>query len=119
MIKCLIHSFPIFLILLTGCSKSIEKTENQASCTSIERASLAKDDNVAGDEINAPLELGNVPENIPDGMIYMSGGSTTIGSEKGFIYEKPTFTTEVEPFFMDKHPVTVVNFGNSLMRLTT
>jgi sulfatase modifying factor 1 len=33
-----------------------------------------------------------------------------IGSESGLPSEQPVFATEVEPFFMDEHPVTVAQF---------
>lgn len=50
------------------------------------------------------------PENIPEGMVFVPGGKTTIGSEDGKSNEEPVFETEVEPFFMDKNLVTVAEF---------
>ena len=52
------------------------------------------------------------PEGVetPKGMIYIPGGVTQIGSEKGLPMEKPVFEMEIEPFFMDEHPVTVAQF---------
>jgi sulfatase modifying factor 1 len=52
------------------------------------------------------------PEGIeaPEGMVYVPGGPTQIGSDEGLPDERPTFTVRVEPFFMDKHPVTVAQF---------
>ncbi|MFK7843880.1 MAG: formylglycine-generating enzyme family protein [Rhodothermales bacterium] len=47
---------------------------------------------------------------VPEGMTYVPGGKTVIGSEKGLPMEKPVFETEVAPFFMDTHPVTVAQF---------
>ena len=47
---------------------------------------------------------------IPAGMVFVPGGKTTIGSEEGLPMEMPTFETEVAPFFMDEHPVTVAQF---------
>jgi sulfatase modifying factor 1 len=44
------------------------------------------------------------------GMVYFPGGSTRIGSDDGEPAERPTFTVEVKPFFLDVHPVTVVEF---------
>ncbi len=43
-------------------------------------------------------------------MIFIEGGETTIGSEKGNENEKPVFKVEVKPFYLDKHPVTVAQF---------
>lgn len=46
----------------------------------------------------------------PEGMVYVPGGETQIGSEKGLPMERPVFETRVRPFFMDTHPVTVAQF---------
>lgn len=47
---------------------------------------------------------------VPEGMVYVPSGVTHIGSEEGTPEEQPVFRAEVEPFFMDRHPVTVVQF---------
>ena len=46
----------------------------------------------------------------PDGMVYVPGGTTRIGSDDGLPDESPTWTARVDPFFMDIHPVTVLQF---------
>ena len=46
----------------------------------------------------------------PMGMVYVPGGTTWIGSEKGLPMERPVFKTKVASFFMDTHPVTVAQF---------
>ena len=43
-------------------------------------------------------------------MVYVPGGVTRIGSERGAPEERPTFEVRVAPFFMDVHPVTVRQF---------
>lgn len=50
------------------------------------------------------------PVAAPGGMVYVPGGSTRIGAEDGLPIERPVFTAEVAPFFMDTHPVTVAQF---------
>ena len=52
------------------------------------------------------------PEGIeaPEGTIYIPGGVTQIGSEKGLPMEQPVFETTIQSFFMDEHPVTVAQF---------
>jgi sulfatase modifying factor 1 len=52
------------------------------------------------------------PEDIvvPDGMVYVPGGVTHIGSEDGTADEQPVFRARVQPFLMDVHPVTVGQF---------
>jgi sulfatase modifying factor 1 len=47
---------------------------------------------------------------VPDGMVYVPGGVTHIGSEDGTPDERPVFRARVKPFLMDVHPVTVGQF---------
>lgn len=51
------------------------------------------------------------PYDIPEGMAFIPGGATTIGSDDGSPNERPVFETEVKPFFMDKNLVTVTEFS--------
>ena len=46
----------------------------------------------------------------PAGMVYFQGGSATTGAEDGLPNERPVFTTEVDDFYLDTHPVTVGQF---------
>lgn len=56
--------------------------------------------------------------NVPEGMVFVPGGRTLIGNdtetsghtERHRSNARPTFWAEVDPFFMDKHPVTVAQF---------
>lgn len=50
------------------------------------------------------------PENVPEGMLYVRGGKIMIGSEEGGPQEQPVFETTVEPFLIDRSPVTVAQF---------
>ena len=47
---------------------------------------------------------------IPEGMVYVPGGYTQIGTTDGMDFERPMFWVEVKPFFMDISPVTVAQF---------
>lgn len=47
---------------------------------------------------------------VPDGMVFVPGGTTRIGSNTGQPNEQPTFVADVEPFYLDRHPVTVASF---------
>lgn len=47
---------------------------------------------------------------VPEGMIYVPGGVTHIGSNEGSADEQPIFRADVDPFLMDQHPVTVAEF---------
>ena len=53
-----------------------------------------------------------IPKNlkIPEGMVYVQGGFTQIGTTDGMSFERPMFWVEVKPFFMDISPVTVAQF---------
>nr|WP_299418133.1 formylglycine-generating enzyme family protein [uncultured Emticicia sp.] len=53
-----------------------------------------------------------IPKNIvlPEGMVYVPGGFTQIGTTDGMDFERPMFWAEVKPFFMDISPVTVAEF---------
>ena len=48
--------------------------------------------------------------NLPDGMVYVPGGYTQMGSEEGLDQERPTFWVLVKPFLMDRYEVTVGQF---------
>lgn len=50
------------------------------------------------------------PEEIPEGMVFIPGGTTTIGSNEGAPNEQPVFETRVNAFLMDKNLVTVAQF---------
>ncbi|HUF26084.1 MAG TPA: SUMF1/EgtB/PvdO family nonheme iron enzyme, partial [Gemmatimonadaceae bacterium] len=47
---------------------------------------------------------------VPEGMVFVPGGTTDIGAEDGAPAERPVFRARVQPFFMDAHPVTVAQF---------
>jgi len=47
---------------------------------------------------------------IPDEMVFVQGGTTTIGSQNGLPNERPLFEVRVSPFLMDKNLVTVNQF---------
>lgn len=51
----------------------------------------------------------------PEGMIYVPGGTTSIGSDEGMPNEQPIFDAEVSPFFLDRHPVTVAQFAQFVL----
>ncbi len=47
---------------------------------------------------------------IPEGMLFVPGGVTAIGSDDGFPTEEPVFEARVASFLIDKSPVTVADF---------
>ena len=46
----------------------------------------------------------------PDGMVYFKGDNVTIGANDGLPNERPTFSADVDDFYLDAHPVTVGQF---------
>ena len=51
------------------------------------------------------------PVPAPEGMVHVPGGTARIGSEAGMEHERPVFEATVGPFFLDRSPVTVAEFG--------
>lgn len=63
--------------------------------------------------IGCAAEHAQLPDNfvIPEGMVFVPGGKTRIGSETGMPVERPVFWAKVDGFLMDAHPVTVGQFA--------
>src|SRR5262249_50151299 len=57
-----------------------------------------------------PRATATAPHPSVPGMVYFAGGKTRIGWDQGPPNERPAFTTDVAPFFLDVHPVTVAEF---------
>jgi sulfatase modifying factor 1 len=55
-------------------------------------------------------DRGGAAQQPPTGMVYVPGGRTHIGAEDGTPAERPVFVADVEPFYLDIHPVTVAGF---------
>src|SRR5688572_24340843 len=47
---------------------------------------------------------------IENGMVFLPGGSFTMGTDKGFPYEGPAYKVSVSSFWIDQHEVTVDQF---------
>lgn len=88
-----IFHIALCLIVLAGCQRAEDAPESL-------------------DTTRAAVEHVAVPANVtvPEGMVYVPGGVTQIGSEDGMPFEQPVFEAQVEPFFMDASPVTVAAF---------
>jgi sulfatase modifying factor 1 len=50
------------------------------------------------------------PVAAPEGMVHVPGGVVRVGAEDGAHDERPVFAARVAPFFLDRHPVTVLQF---------
>ncbi len=93
------------LIFLSGCSGEKDVAETD-SCSGITREALGAEQAVtlSDDEIT------KFRENAPEGMSFIPGGLTQIGSEAGLPVEKPVFKTHINSFYMDQNLVTVGEF---------
>src|SRR5262249_62428795 len=58
-----------------------------------------------------PRATATAPHPSVPGMVYFAGGKTRIGWDQGPPNERPAFTADVAPFFLDVHPVTVAEFA--------
>ena len=47
---------------------------------------------------------------VPEGMVLIEGGTTTIGNNSGELHEQPEFRVKLHSYFMDISPVTVAEF---------
>lgn len=86
------------LMLLFGCESAEKQSVNQSE--SQETIVLAA----------AKFEM--LPEGVepPEGMVFIPGGETELGSDAGFESEFPVVRHTVDGFFMDIHPVTVAQY---------
>lgn len=66
------------------------------------------------DQMDSPVmevfDRQNVEGKTPEGMIYIPGGTTQVGSARGLPREMPVLEEEIAPFYMDESPVTVAEF---------
>jgi sulfatase modifying factor 1 len=101
---------PLFFLLFLSCS-SDETDKNQEKDLEFNpRAEIPTTiSNIGLTEPDAYTEEVKGIET-PEGMIAVAGGNVRIGSEEGFDHERPMFWATVKPFFMDKSPVTVLEF---------
>jgi formylglycine-generating enzyme len=93
-------------MIMSGCSGPPETetgTNDLDCCSGITRESLR--------EANPDIQLSDIDLarqlEAPEGMVYIPGGATHIGSLTGLDHERPIFRAEVQPLYMDRHPVTV------------
>jgi sulfatase modifying factor 1 len=60
-------------------------------------------------QTSAPKASENV--NVPDGMVFIKGGSFQMGDDEGMPFESPAHTVKVDSFLIDEHEVTVAEFA--------
>ncbi len=95
-----------------GCSQSSQTLAEAASSEeSVLPYSFSSGITILPDSIS-PTSISKFTKTsaVPDGMVFVPGGLTRMGSVKGGKMEQPEFWTQVRSFFMDIHPVTVGEF---------
>jgi formylglycine-generating enzyme len=95
---------PSIMILTCSQGATAQSASDQSCCSGISRQALG------GADAGSPEDGGRRDSQIPEGMVLVSGGEATIGSEYGLPAERPVFTTHVPSFYMDRHLVTVGQF---------
>lgn len=98
-----ILSISLILVLFScsGEKKSESQPEEKSRVeSSLKNETLAEEKSESKPSVVAPESE----------MIYFEGGAFMMGSEKGLPNEKPVHEVTVEPFYMDKSPVTVAQF---------
>lgn len=92
------------ILILFSCSGE-KKSKNQQEKNTRAESSL-KNEKLAEKKSESKLTLVAPASE----MIYFEGGTFMMGSEEGLPNEKPVHEVTVEPFYIDKSPVTVAQF---------
>lgn len=97
------------LILAAGCSRTDETPEAIQDVMPEGVSEGVPEGQPAGMPDRSSITPASIE--VPDGMVYIPGGSTRIGSDGMFVDETPSFEATVDPFLLDRHPVTVAEFS--------
>jgi len=91
------------LIVKLGCGQKSDQQKQRVTQNAVKQTASQKFE----------FKICEAPADIvvPAGMAYIPGGKTRIGSEEGLPFERSIFETEINPFFLDIHPVTVAEFA--------
>ncbi len=103
MIKLVFIQLLIFSIL-TACTGNKSQNNN-----AVRPDNTAKNNIQSQEKAELPSVTG-IPSGTEAAMIFFEGGTFEMGSETGLPNERPTHEVNIEPFFIDKHPVTVAQF---------
>ncbi len=93
----------LLLLIFTACSGNKSKKSEQAKLNN-------QSELVQSESPPIRSEVENQQNNEPGQMIFFEGGSFIMGSETGLPNEKPAHEVIIDPFFIDKSPVTVAQF---------
>lgn len=103
MVKLIIIFFAVTTIL-TACTGNKSQKESAGKVKTPE-----KHINKSGEQVNASIQDA-APAVTEAAMVYFEGGTFLMGSEKGLPNEQPVHEITIKPYYIDKHPVTVVQF---------
>ena len=80
------------------------------SCNTSTNKTQEKDEIIEVEKIK-PEEIKKQPKDVDtSSMVYFEGGTILIGSENGMPNEQLIFEKTIEPFYLDKNLVTVIEF---------
>lgn len=94
----------LLILFFAACSGNKSQKTNQTQKTEIEPTRPKSEDT------SAPLSGNNQQTTSENEMVYFEGGSFLMGSETGLPNEKPVHEVKIDPFYIDKSPVTVAQF---------
>lgn len=95
----------LFILVITACTGNRQNEAQQSQPVSQEPVEVA----IADSMTKAPDP--SLPYSLPEvEMVYFEGGYFLMGSENGLPNEQPAHRVKVEPFYLDKTPVTVEQF---------
>lgn len=93
------------IVMLTACSGSQSKKKNDEK-----KALTGKEEVETKKQAVAEPEDAQPPAGAETEMILLKGGTILLGSEEGLPNEQPVHEVTVDPFYLDKSPVTVAQF---------
>jgi len=95
----------VFLVLVIPCIIASCKQSSQSDKEGREQVSSGEKQ---PSESSSPQQKTDVPDTT--GMVYFEGGSFMMGNNQGAPDQQPAHEQQVQPFYLDKHPVTVAEF---------
>jgi sulfatase modifying factor 1 len=102
----------LFITLLLACNSNKEKSDSSPNDNIAAKNSISKSQGKTAIDLSK-IDSETLQLKSPDSsdMIFFKGGQIVIGSSKGSTRHQPPFETAIEPFYMDKYPVTVKKFA--------
>lgn len=98
----------LFLVLLFSCNVNSPKQKDAIPIRNGEKEEIVK---LPGTD-TADENDRTVKKPANHGMVFFEAGTFLMGNDNGLPQEAPAHKVDIEPFFIDKSPVTVAQFGD-------